>query len=107
MQQLILVSCSLLATNAMNSEFTLDATDQQCDKLFSECNQLRDQCSPDMVMFSSWCDLISFPPSKAPSKAPKEFEEGFGDLKAGKLRYGLKSIYHFTNTGQWELRIDL
>lgn len=151
-QQLILVSCSLLATNAINGEFTFDATDQQCDKLLSECNQLRDQCSPDMVTLSSCCDLISFPPSKAPTgiyhimtncssgsftravdvycdmdnshggwmviqrnindgettfnKTMKEFEEGFGDLKGGKLWYGLKSIYCFTNTGQWELRID-
>ena len=36
----------------------------------------------------------------------KEFEEGFGDLNEDKLWYGLKALNCFTETGQWELRID-
>ena len=56
--QFILVSCSLLATNA---------TDQQCDKLLHQCNQLKVQCSPHMITLKSCCDLISLPLSKAPS----------------------------------------
>ena len=36
----------------------------------------------------------------------KEFEEGFGDLNGDKLWYGLKALNCFTETGQWELRID-
>ena len=56
--QLVLVSCSLLATNA---------TDQQCDNLLHQCNQLKVQCSPSMLTLKSCCDLKNFPPSKAPS----------------------------------------
>ena len=36
----------------------------------------------------------------------KDFEEGFGDLNGNKLWYGLKALSCFTETGQWELRID-
>ena len=36
----------------------------------------------------------------------KDYEEGFGDLKSSKFWYGLKALYCFTQTGQWELRID-
>ena len=36
----------------------------------------------------------------------KDFEEGFGDLNGDKMWYGLKALYCFTETGQWELRID-
>ena len=36
----------------------------------------------------------------------KDYEEGFGDLKSSKLWYGLKALNRFTQTGQWELRID-
>ena len=36
----------------------------------------------------------------------KEYEEGFGDLKSSKFWYGLKALHCFTQTGQWELRID-
>ena len=142
--QFILVSCSLLATNA---------TDQQCDKLLHQCNQLKAQCSPHMMTLKSCCDLISLPLSKAPSavyqimtncscgspftaavdvycdmdatdggwmviqrnkkdgvntfnKKWKDYEEGFGDLKGDKMWYGLKALNCFTETGQWELRID-
>ena len=35
----------------------------------------------------------------------KDYEEGFGNLN-GKLWYGLKALNCFTETGQWELRID-
>ena len=57
--QLVLVSCSLLATNATDH--------QQCDKLLHQCNQFKAQCSPDMTTLKSCCDLTNFPPSKAPS----------------------------------------
>ena len=61
--QFILVSCSLLATNATDH--------QQCDKLLHQCNhhrnQLRAQCTPDMMILQSCCDLTNFPLSKAPS----------------------------------------
>ena len=56
--QFILVSCSLLATNA---------TDQQCENLLHQCNQLKVQCIPSMLTLKSCCDLKNFPPSKAPS----------------------------------------
>jgi len=36
----------------------------------------------------------------------KEYEAGFGDLNSNKLWYGLKGLHLFTQTGQWELRID-
>ena len=36
----------------------------------------------------------------------EDFEERFGDLKSNKFWYGLKALYCFTQTGQWELRID-
>ena len=36
----------------------------------------------------------------------KDFEEGFGDLNGDKMWYGLKALNCFTETGQWELRID-
>ena len=58
--QLILVSCSLLATNATDH--------QQCDTLLHQCNhhcnQLRVQCTPDMMTLKSCCDLISLHLSK-------------------------------------------
>ena len=142
--QLILVSCSLLATNA---------TGQQCNKLLHQCNQFKAQCTPDMMTLKSCCDLVSLPLSKAPSavyqimtncscgspftaavdvycdmdtsgggwmviqknkkdgvytfnKKWKDFEEGFGDINGDKLWYGLKALNCFTETGQWELRID-
>ena len=57
--QLMLVSCSLLATNATDH--------QQCDKLLHQCNQFKAQCSPDTMALRSCCDLANFPPSKAPS----------------------------------------
>ena len=61
--QLILVSCSLLATNTIDH--------QQCDKLLHQCNhhcnQFRTQCTPDMITLKSCCDLINLPISKAPS----------------------------------------
>ena len=147
--QLILVSCSLLATNATDH--------QQCDKLLHQCNhhcnQFRTQCTPDMMTLKSCCDLTNLPLSKAPSavyqimtncscgspftaavdvycdmnttdggwmviqrnikdgvktfkKKWKVYEEGFGDLNGDKLWYGLKALNCFTETGQWELRID-
>ena len=34
------------------------------------------------------------------------YKEGFGDLNGDKLWYGLKALSCFTETGQWELRID-
>ena len=147
--QLILVSCSLLATNATDH--------QQCDKLLHQCNhhcnQFRTQCTPDMMTLKSCCDLTNLPLSKTPSavyqimtncscgspftaavdvycdmnttdggwiviqrnkkdgvktfdKKWKDYEEGFGDLNGDKLWYGLKALSCFTETGQWELRID-
>ena len=36
----------------------------------------------------------------------KDFEEGFGELNGDKMWYGLKALNCFTETGQWELRID-
>ena len=61
--QLLLVSCSLLATNATDH--------QQCDKLLHQCNyhcnQFRSQCTPDMTTLRSCCDLINLPLSTAPS----------------------------------------
>jgi len=36
----------------------------------------------------------------------KDYEEGFGDLNGHKLWYGLEVLSCFTETGQWELRID-
>ena len=56
--QFILVSCSLLITNA---------TDQHCDKLLHQCNQFKAQCGPKMMTIRSCCDLIDLPLSKAPS----------------------------------------
>ena len=40
------------------------------------------------------------------NKTWEEYEEGFGDLDGDKLWYGLKALYCFTQTGNWELRID-
>ncbi|XP_065918864.1 fibrinogen-like protein A [Dysidea avara] len=40
------------------------------------------------------------------SKKWIEYEEGFGDLKSSKFWYGLKALHCFTQTGDWELRID-
>ena len=40
------------------------------------------------------------------NKTWKDYEEGFGDLKSSKFWYGLKALHCFTQTGQWELRID-
>ena len=61
--QLLLASCSLLATNATDH--------QQCNELLHQCNhhcnQLKTQCTPDMMTLKSCCDLINFPLSKAPS----------------------------------------
>ena len=37
----------------------------------------------------------------------KDYEEGFGSLKSSKFWYGLKALRCFTQTDQWELRIDL
>ena len=39
-------------------------------------------------------------------KTWRDFEEGFGDLNGDKMWYGLKALNCFTETGQWELRID-
>jgi len=39
-------------------------------------------------------------------KSWKDYEEGFGDLESSKFWYGLKALHCFTQTGQWELRID-
>ena len=61
--QFILVSCSLLATNATDH--------QQCDKLLHQCNQFKAQCSPDMMTPRSCCDLADLPLSKAPSAVYK------------------------------------
>ena len=36
----------------------------------------------------------------------KDYEEGFGDVNGDKLWYGLKALNCFTETGQWELRIQ-
>ena len=143
--QLILVSCSLLVTNATDH--------QQCDKLLHHHNQFKAHCRPHMMTSKSCCDLADLPLSKAPSavyqimtncscgspftaavdvycdmdttdggwmiiqrnkkdgvntfnKKWNEFEEGFGDLNGDKLWYGLKALSCFTETGQWELRID-
>ena len=140
----MLVSCSLLATNATN---------QQCNKLLHQCNQFKAHCTLDMMTLKSCCDLVSLPLSKAPSavyqimtncscgspftaavdvycdmdtsgggwmviqknkkdgvktfnKKWKDFEEGFGDLTGDKLWYGLKTLNCFTESVQWELRID-
>ena len=142
---ILLVSCSLLATNATDH--------QQCDKLLHHCNQFRTQCTPDMMTLKSCCDLTNLPLGKTPSgvyqimtncscgspftatvdaycdmdttdggwmviqrnkkdgvktfnKKWKDYEEGFGDLSGDKLWYGLKALNCFTETGQWELRID-
>ena len=143
--QFILVSCSLLATNA---------TEKHCDKLL---RQFRDHhCSVDTITLRSCCDLNYLPLLSKPSSAVyqiitncncqfssfgtealdaycdmnttdggwmviqrnkkdgvktfnkkwKDFEEGFGDLNDDKLWYGLKALSCFTETGQWELRID-
>ena len=54
---LLLVSCSLLATNATD----------HCDNLLSHCNQLKTQCSPDMMTLRSCCDLIGLSLSREPS----------------------------------------
>ena len=147
-QQLILVSCSLLATNATDH--------QQCDKLLHQCGQFRVHCTPDKTTLKSCCDLTYFPLFSKPSSAVyqmmincscqvssfitgtmgvycdmdttdggwmviqrnkkdevetfdkkwKDYEEGFGDLNGHKLWYGLKALNCFTETGQWELRID-
>ena len=145
--QLILVSFSLLATNATDH--------QQCDKLLHQHNQFKAHCRPYMMTSKSCCDLADLPLSKAPSavyqimtncscqfssfsteaidaycdmdttdggwmviqrnkkdgvntfnKKWKDYEEGFGDLNGDKLWYGLKALSCFTETGQWELRID-
>ena len=40
------------------------------------------------------------------NKKWQDYEEGFGDLKGDKPWYGLKALNCFTETGQWELRID-
>ena len=146
--QLILVSCSLLATNATDH--------QHCDKFLHQCGQFRAHCNADITTLRSCCDLTNFPLSSKPSSAVyqittncscqvssfstetmgvycdmdttdggwmviqrnkkdgvktfnkkwKEFEEGFGDLNGDKLWYGLKVLSCFTETGQWELRID-
>ena len=145
--QLILVSCSLLATNATDH--------QQCDKLLHHHNQFKAHCRPHMVTPKGCCDLAGLPLSIAPSAVYQittncscqfssfstetigaycdmdttdggwmviqrnkkdgvktfnkkwiEFEEGFGDLNGDKLWYGLKALNCFTETGQWELRID-
>ena len=61
--QLMLVSCSLLATNATDH--------QQCDKLLHQHNQFKAQCSPDMMTLKSCCDLADLPLSKAPSAVYK------------------------------------
>ena len=143
--QFILVSCSLLATNA--------TVHQQCDKLLHHHNQFKAHCRPHMMTPKNCCDLADLPVSKAPSavyqimtncscgspftaavdvycdmdttdggwmviqrnkkngvrtfdKKWKDFEEGFGDLNGDKMWYGLKALSCFTETGQWELRID-
>ena len=59
--QLILVSCSLLATNATDH--------QQCDMLLHQCNQFRDNCSADMITHRSCCDLTYLPLLSKPSSA--------------------------------------
>ena len=53
----MLVSCSLLAT---------DATDY-CDNLLHQCNQFKAQCNPTTITVKSCCDLADLPLSKAPS----------------------------------------
>jgi len=40
------------------------------------------------------------------NKKWRDYQEGFGELHAGKFWYGLKVLHCFTQTGQWELRID-
>ena len=61
--QLVLVSYSLLATNATDH--------QQCDKLLRQHNQFKAQCSPDMMTPKSCCDLADLPLDKAPSAVYK------------------------------------
>ena len=146
--QFILVSCSLLATNATDH--------QQCDKLLHQCYQFRNKCSEDTITLRSCCDLVNLPMlSKTFSSVYqittncschvssfstetmdvycdmnttdggwmviqrnkkdgvktfntkwKDFEEGFGDLNEDKMWYGLKALNCFTETGEWEFRID-
>ena len=57
--QFILVSCSLLATNATDH--------QQCDKLLHHHNQFKAHCRPNMMTSKSCCDLTDLPVSRAPS----------------------------------------
>ena len=57
--QFILVSCSLLATNATDH--------QQCDKLLHHHNQFKAHCRPHMMTPKSCCDLADLPISRAPS----------------------------------------
>ena len=63
----ILVSCSLLATNATDH--------QQCDTLLHQCNhycnQFRVQCTTDMMTLKSFCDLSNFPLNKTLSAVYK------------------------------------
>ena len=61
--QFMLISCSLLATNATDH--------QQCDKLLHQHNQFKTQCSPDMLTPKSCCDLADLPLDKAPSAVYK------------------------------------
>ena len=55
----MLVSCSLLATNATDH--------QQCDKLLHHHNQFKAHCMPHMMTPKSCCDLADLPVSRAPS----------------------------------------
>ena len=58
---ILLVSCSLLATNATDH--------QQCDKLLHQCGQFRAHCNADTTTLRSFCDLTNFPLFSKPSSA--------------------------------------
>ena len=107
----------------MTSKSCCDLTGLPLSKAPSAVYQIMTNCSCQLSSFSTeaidaYCDMDTTDGGwmviqrnkkdgvKTFNKKWKDFEEGFGDLNGDKLWYGLKALSCFTETGQWELRID-
>ena len=112
---------SLCTPNMMTPKSCCDLADLPLSKAPSAVYQIMTNCScgsPFTAAVDVYCDMettdggwMVIQRNKRDGKrtfykAWKNFEEGFGELNGDKMWYGLKSLNCFTETGQWELRID-
>ena len=61
------MSCSSFGYECLFLTLPHNATEKHCDKLLHCCNELKAQCSPDMMTLRSCCNLSGLSLSRAPS----------------------------------------